>query len=197
VLPDNEKRPPFRGLLPGDVFVPEVLPVRLSAGIPAGTVLKEVHGTLTADVQASRKLIAIKSAALAQDRTFRLSKVDASLRILDVQRTGDRLRVKLHIDGPLAAALSQEGRSKGNRDGLIPFRAAGLSLLDGKGKAWKLIEQDQQVAAEGNGDLAAEVKVTFHRHAKQEEPTQLVVRGAVTMPVEIPFVLRDVPVPKG
>jgi hypothetical protein len=44
--------------------------------------------------------------------------------------------------------------------------------------------------------LYATVLVVFERQAKQDDPAQLVFHGAVSLPLEIPFVLRNVPSPK-
>jgi hypothetical protein len=198
-LPDPYKTPPFdrspeeRLLYTGNVFAPELLPVLLPAAIKPGTKLKEIHGTLTADVQVLRKFAVIKNAAVVKGKTFRVGNVDDALKVLNIQRETDRLHMQLRIDGPLAASLAQERFPKigGPRN----LRSISFALLDTKGKPWQLSDQGPRVGSEDDGNIFALVDVTFQRNAKQDEPALLVVNGAVTVQVEIPFVLRNVLLP--
>jgi hypothetical protein len=199
-LPDPYLVPQFDGppedklLLPGTVFAPEVLPVRLPAAVKPGVTLKEIHGTLTADAQASRKLTVIKNLSAAKGKSFRINNFDDALKVVNLQRDGDRLQLRLRIDGQLAAAISLEKFP--DIGGPRMLRSASFMLLDLKGQPWKLIGQQPTVGSEDNGDVFVVVELAFQKHGKQDEPAQLVVSGAVTVPVEIPFAFRDVVLPK-
>jgi hypothetical protein len=194
LVPQFEGQPGDKLLLPGTVFAPEVLPVRLSAGIKAGIKLKEIHGTLTGDALASRKLTVIKNVSAAKGKSFRINNFDDALKIMNLQRDGDHMQLRLRIDGQLAVSISLERYPK--IGGPRMLRSASFMLLDSKGQPWKLIDQQPIVGSEDNGDVFVVVELTFQRHGKLDEPAELVISGAVTVPVEIPFVFRDVVLPK-
>jgi hypothetical protein len=202
-LPDPYLVPQFEGqpednklLVAGTVLAAEVLPVRLPAGVKAGMTLKEIHGTLAADALAPRKLTVIKNVLAAKGKTFRINNVADALKVVNAERVGDRMQLRLRIEGPLATAVYLEMIP--NSGGRI-LRTASFMLLDAKGQPWKVTDQQPITATDDNGDVSVVVELTFQRHGKLDdldEPAQLVVNGTVTVPVEIPFVFRDVVLPK-
>ena len=72
-----------------------------------------------------------------------------------------------------------------------------FTVLDDRRKAWGLLYVDPQPVFGENGEVFAFINLAFERNAKQGDPAQLVCSGTVSAAVEVPFVLRDVPVAKG
>jgi hypothetical protein len=179
------------GLPPGTVFAPQVVPIRLPTTFPAGTVLKEVQGSVTGTVEVLRKLAVIPNVTLAKGKTFPLNKDPNGLKVVEVQRNEDRLLVRLRIEGPLAVTISRDALRPEEKK--RPLTTAKCVLLDAKGQPWKLVIEEV-VSGQDANVLFAEVLAVFERQAKQEEPAQLLFHGAVSLPLEIPLVLREVPV---
>jgi hypothetical protein len=175
---------------PGAIVGAEVVPVRLPDGAEAASPLKEVHGIVTGSVQVMRKLAVLKYASLTKGKTFPLNKYPHGLQILSVNRNGDHIALKLRVRGPLAETIALE-LLRPDIAGL-PLTTVKCALLDARGQPWKLVAEDAVSGMEGAA-VFAEVHVGFERQAKQDEPAQLVFSGTVSLPLEIPFVLRDVP----
>jgi hypothetical protein len=201
-LPEPHEAPP-----PGDAFygrvpppataaVPqEVLLFRLPSGLSPSTVFKEVHATLTANVRALRKMAVIKNVTAAKGKAFPLDKYMDALKVLAVMHNGDRLRLKLRVEGPPAVPIAEEVAMRPDIAG-VPLRSIRGVLLDAKGQPWKLTLADAVGGIEGDGKAFALVDMAFERQPGQRDPVQLVLSGTVSLPLEFSFVLRDVPAAK-
>jgi hypothetical protein len=197
-LPEPYEAPPpgdaFYGRVPpppADAVPQEVLLFRLPAGLSPSTVFKEVHATLTANVRVLRKMAVIKNVTAARGKAFPLEKYMDALKVLAVMHNGDRLRLKLRVEGPPAVPIAEEVALRPDIAG-VPLRSIKGVLLDAKGQPWKLTFVDAVAGLEGDGKAFALVDMAFERHPDQGEPAQLVLSGTVSLPLEFSFVLRDV-----
>jgi hypothetical protein len=190
---DEDKTPDWRTSAPGTVFQPEVVRLELPAAIAQGTVLKEVHGTISGSAEVLRKLAVVKNVMQATGKSFALAKTTDGLKVVNVKGNGDHVGVTLRIEGPLALAIIQEMSADAR---LGKLRSLQCILLDAKGQAWKVTQMSGNPAFDDNGDAFALVGILFERQPNQAAPGQLIVSGFVSTPLEFPFVLRDVSLPK-
>jgi hypothetical protein len=95
--------------------------------------------------------------------------------------------------------------NRGGRNGLLirggmmrsPITAqdSTLTLLDAKGKSFEEKSRSNELAGMNNGILCNDVLLTYEPAKGQSEPAQLISMGQRTVSIEIPFVLKDVPLP--
>jgi hypothetical protein len=179
------------------------VPLRLFA--PDGVKrLKELRGSVAAEVLTPHQaLITVENILNAADRKFSGKESDA-LTVLDINRD-DKGQVVLRIvvekaPTPQAAFAPAMGIMMFPGGGLagapqpadpaINTIAEFLSLVDEKNQAFKLIAaEDQARDAQTN-----EYRLTFQPPSGLPKPAKLIYSGRRTTTIDVPFVLKDVPV---
>lgn len=182
---------------------PRQVPVRLRLNRTGSKMLKELGGVLAARVQTPpQPLITVSNVLAATGQSFK-GRYGGSLRVLDVQRPANKqIRVHVKVEGPPADSSGfAPGMGPGCAMLIVPevavrdSAAPQLTLLDAKGQAYRLIKTDgQNVTPNANG-LVQEFSLTYEAQGDQGEAAQLVFTGTRMATVDIPFTLKDVPLP--
>jgi hypothetical protein len=182
---------------PGQVVVRLRLP-----GQPARH-LRELHGTIALQVQtAPEPLVTVDGILQAVGRTVRGS--DGSwLKVIEVQHEEKgELRVQVEaapphrelILGGVPARVIFSRGWWGGRGTLVPLTLIGaeqLVLLDSHGRK---VPPAKNSGPEANGNGKA-WEFTLIYPSGQGEPARLVYIGRRTVTIEVPFLLKDVPLP--
>jgi hypothetical protein len=189
--------------------------IRLRLGQEPSRLLKELKGRLSAQVQTPvQELIVVDDIMQATGKTYQGAEGE-NLRVVDVNgQTNGQVRLRVQLDVPLfqgggaAGAIAMNGAVlRANRvvfNGR-PFRGAvaqdlneadGLvwTVRDAQGREFKGTPTGQDLAAGANG-LATQWQLSFQLGKDHAEPLQLICSGRRTALVEIPFTLKDVPLP--
>ncbi|HEY1861374.1 MAG TPA: hypothetical protein VGG61_13525, partial [Gemmataceae bacterium] len=168
--------------------------------------LNEIHGSVAAEVlTAPAPLITMDNVLDAAGKTAE-GKNGGSLKVLEVKRDDKgQVTLKITVDKPpmpQARGGGFGGRVRMVRRGGMMVEeqpnavgAAGriLSLVDEKGQAFKLTAADQKLDEQ---NLAiVEYQLTFQPTDGPAMPTKLVYLGRRKTTIDVPFVLKDVPVP--
>jgi len=178
--------------------------VRLKAGNKPSKMLKEVRGIVAAQVQTpSEQLINVDNILRASGRSVKGDK-GGSIKVLKVEQGKDGL-VQLHIvlDRPadavampvevaalrVQAFLAANGKMVREVDnGLGKY----FSLLDKQGRPYKIITTE--IIPSGQG-FKQELRLTFGPAKGQSEPVKLIYSSPRTVTIDVPFTLKDVPLP--
>jgi hypothetical protein len=191
------------GRLPDNNLSKQV-PIRLLA--PEGAKrLKEIRGFVAAEVLTPREpFITVEDILNAADKTV---KADAggSLKVSEVRRD-DKGQVTLRVvidqfpmsqthargfqmlmlrGGQLAPALQPSVESMVEKI---------LSLVDEKGQAFKLVTAEEKLLHEAPG-ATVEYRLTFQPPSGAPKPAKLTYLGKRHATIDVPFVLKDVPLP--
>jgi hypothetical protein len=177
------------------------IPVRLKSGDKPTGVLREVRGVVAALVQTQEQpLITVDNILKSAGRTC-LGDEGESLRLMEVDRKpeGDvNLRLELADASSANAFWAMRGgvmRPGRFRRGLVVMDnlpPANLILQDSAGKTLPLRSREEATAFTGN-TLARVIALGFH--AGLSEPSKLIYSGRRTIIIEIPFTLKNVPLP--
>jgi hypothetical protein len=188
-------------------FDPRQLPVRLKSADRPSKSLKEIQGSVAAQVQTPvQALITFDNILNSTGKTAKGPDGEV-LKVIEVKREeSGAVKVRLQIDDRQQEFVARmNGRIVG-RGGLgrkgIPAAvmrepinpATSLELLDAKGQSFQPAGIGYEMVANGNG-LSQEIHLTYRPNEKQAEPAKLVYSGRRTVVVEVPFTLRDVPLP--
>jgi hypothetical protein len=180
------------------------VPIRLHASKDVKK-LKEVHGLVAAEVLTPMQpLITVEDILNASDKTVP-GKGGGSLKVSEVKRD-DKGQVTLQVvvekpAAPQAEVIAAQMRMRWG--GGIPVQAQlndvnavgkTLSLVDEKGQAFKLIAVDNKVLESDVGGTV-EYRLTFQPPAGAPKPAKLVYIGQRQTTIDVPFVLKDVPLP--
>jgi hypothetical protein len=185
----------------------DYVPIRLKLAESASKILRELSGTLAAQMQTAMKdLASIENILQAAGQTARLPENDM-LKVLEVERDASgaiRLRLRLE-DGLLVAGGVARGRigwngrmknwvvSRADRiQETIDASATHFLLVDAKGQSFRLVGNGSEVEAGARG-LAREFTLIYRPRPGQGEPAKLVYSGRCTCLVEVPFALKNVP----
>jgi hypothetical protein len=193
--------------------------VRLKRGDKQAKALKELTGRLPLEVLLPPEpMVAVNNVLKAAGRTFR-GKDGSSLEVLAVEKlaNGD-YQVKVKLDRPAdannpMAALGPGGRAVLRMQALRGVQINGNNVVlggapgDGGGELPVLLDGKGKALARVNGPAAAtrvhfngltqsrELTLVFRQEAGQGEPARLVQSGRRRQTFQVPFTLRDVPLP--
>lgn len=168
--------------------------------------LRELSGLLS--VQAYRELeenrIVIDNVLEAGGVTAK-GKNSEEIEVLDVTRWangGVQVQMLLrNLTGPFPGGLPVAIRRRGGMRIVAGSQPGGLDpahlpqLLDSAGRAYQLAEnhsQGMQLSATG---VAHQVTLVYRPGTGQKEPARLVLRGQQLVVFEVPFTLKNVPLP--
>jgi hypothetical protein len=180
--------------------------VPLRFQVPEGVKkLKEVHGFVAAEVlTAPAPLLTMDNILDAAGKTVE-GKTGGALKVSEVKRDDKgQVTLKIILDRP-PMPLPRGGfggRARfARRGGLMVDEqpnasgAAGriLSLIDEKGQAFKLTATEQKV--DPQNPAIVEFQLTFQPTDGAAKPAKLVYLGRRKTTIDVPFVLKDVPVP--
>jgi hypothetical protein len=185
------------------------VPVRLKKGDKESKSLKEIKGTVSAQIRtAPEAMMTVDKILKASGQTVKGDK-GGYIKVIDVTQ-GDDGEIKLHVqfetppdvapavNAPVPVPLpapAPGGAAPGVRPVPMPFVPAGINglvLQDDKGQALPLTVAEGQ--AQNNGTTVIwEYKFTCKPQKDQGVPAKLVFNGTRTVTVDIAFTLKDVP----
>jgi hypothetical protein len=179
---------------------PHQVPIRLRRGEGASRVLKELRGRVGARVETIETLVTVEDLLKASGRTYHGTD-GSTLRVVDVRPQDDgrvRLDVSIEAPGPGMAGAGQMIR--GNRRIIFVNRNVEMgmadnnwSLVDASGQKLTLLQTSARLRRGFNG-FSQEASFVFPgKNAKG--PLTLRYTGQRTATVEVPFTLKDVPLP--
>jgi hypothetical protein len=179
------------------------IPIRLKTGEKPSGVLKEVKGVVAGQVEtASQAILTIDDILKSAGRTV-MSEDGESLQLVEAHRQPDgdiQLRVEFtDASSTNAPWVMRRGVlrppngvvRRGLEDGTSPTN---LLLQDGDGHNFPLRNREQDVGIKGNA-LTRQITLTYRADTGLGEPSKLVYFGRRTLIIEIPFTLKDVPLP--
>jgi hypothetical protein len=188
--------------------------VRLKLGEKQAKTLKELKGHISAQMLAApQALITVEDVLKASGKKFKGVGGSGALEMLSTEKQADgsykvqfRLEqpqnwIQAPFQGPVAPALGNPAGGAvqiGNGRRVIrPYiNTHGLpTLVDAKGRALQLTQIPTRLYRGGFGVMTMEVTMVFRAHDGQGEPAQLVLHGQRNISVQVPFTLRDVPLP--
>lgn len=184
---------------------PRTTSLGLSLGQRPARTIKELRGTLAVQAEAPLEaLVRVPDLLRAEKKTFDgLSGSYVKVQEVSKDTTGQftvRVEVRMpskEADLPLGGSrMVWVNRARGLRaDGgaMTPeqFEKRGIALRDAKGQALGLVSAKCDSAASPIGPF--QYTLVYEWKKDQPEPTSLVLTGRRTVLLEVPFVLRDVP----
>lgn len=196
-------------LQPG--FLVQQLQARLEPGEKPSKSLRELHGTLKARLLTEpRQVLAVDDLLKSGGKTFR-GKEGGEIRVLDVTRddAGEvTVRFELEVPPEVSAAgipYGAGGRGGRGRGGAFPEappvalpaglqrRVGGLNILDDKGEAVEQTAVRSLVRRDARG-LVREFTLTATPKTGRGA-AKLVFSGCKIVGVEVPFTVKDIPLP--
>lgn len=159
--------------------------------------LREVHGLVRIEVAMRPRMMEVPGVFQAAGKEVRGSD-GITLKILEANRQSVRLRVRLdHLDSLTPRTLAEQAVRI--RPGVIGLRGPmdiameRIELHDSRGWKCKVIEASYVQAEDGKGyiaDLLFEEPVVA-----TDDLTLVMTKGARQLAVDVPFLVRDVPLP--
>jgi hypothetical protein len=177
----------------------QTAPAYLQRGQKESTLLKEVRGTLTVQVQKQQPLITVDEIQKAAGKTFK-SADGRSLKVVDAQWQGTQLRLHVILEGPNVVGMNGQVLRvvRGKRGGMtiVSGESDGteLTLLDAAGNVLKMQKGEPNYLPRDDGGVSVEYRLFCQVNAGKGEPAKLVYSGTRPVLLEVPFTLRDVPV---
>lgn len=186
------------------------LPVRFKLEKEPSKQLKEVKGRITAQVRtAPQVLLAVNGILKAAGK-----KADGpdglSVKVAQANKLANGgVTVKVQMEMPNQAGVNfwnARGRVFVRRQVLVNGNLvvqsevidggnAGLALLDSKGASFRLVSTQQDAMNFNGTNLQQDLTLTFQPQQGQTEPAQLVYKGPRTVIIDVPFALKNVPLP--
>jgi RNA polymerase sigma factor (sigma-70 family) len=167
--------------------------VRLDKGVKAATSLKELSGTVTARVLGeARALLTVANVLKAAGKTVKGTE-GGSIHVLNVTSQQDGrygLRLKADLPGATAAASTGGDRFILGARGTAGIGQYELTLVDGAGNPFPPAGLQMSAGARG-----IELFLSYRSRPGQGEPVKLVLGERKSVSVELPFTLRNVPLP--
>jgi hypothetical protein len=170
-----------------------VVPIRLKKGAKAAKSLQEITGSVTAQVLGqSRPLVTVANVLESSGKTVKGAE-GGSIRLLDVTKERDgRFNLRLEVDlpdgKPMGGANGRDRVVLG--DGGMNSSRHELTLEDKDGHLLTPFGMRVQGGAKG-----VEFTLTYLPQKGQGEPAKLVLTESKSVAVEVPFTLKDVPLP--
>jgi hypothetical protein len=182
-------------------------PVRLARGAKPSHVLKEVRGAVTGQIKTPlQTMVTVDDFAHAVGKSFQ-GEDGSVLTLLSVNKVEtDHWHLKIRIEGVPEAAVGMVGLPRRVlRGGRIMMRAGGLrrldqgsdlhlTLVDAAGMNYQLSESEVSWET-GTRGLAQVVDAVYYPLPHQGEAVKLVYSYRRLVNVEVPFTLKDVPLP--
>jgi hypothetical protein len=189
----------------------DCIPVRFKSAETSSNILREISGTIAAQIQTPvKELATIENILQSAGRAVKLPESE-TLKVLEVERDSSgaiRLRLRLE-DGLLGiAGGGLRGRMAWGPNGRVVknwvvLRAGRIQetvdasalhflLVDAKGQSFRLVGKGSELAAGARG-LAQEITLMYRPRQGQAEAARLVYSGRRTVLVEVPFALKNVP----
>lgn len=186
------------------------VPVRLLLGERSARKIKELRGVLSAEVEApSAPLVTVTDVLKAVGKPVQ-GPDGTYVKVLEAKREpGGKIALKVEVKGPAKKSdfggLGNVRIMRINRRRLIapPERLSamssvdaflrGLALQDGKGNSLDLASGNYQVT---DDPRSAQVYTLHYQPRKgQEGPFRFVFSGRRTVVIDVPFTLKDIPLP--
>ena len=179
------------GPVPGTLLVP----LRFKKGDKESTTLKELSGTLTSQtVLLDEPFATVDKILQAAGKVIKGSN-GAVLRVIEVSSDKDKIDLKVEFDTPPAVGVGGPigpGIARPHIRILpIPIGVDNVNLFDDKGQKIPPVESNITRRVE-NGKITNAFTLTY-RPEKNQVPAKLVYSGTRTIPLAIPFTLKDVP----
>jgi hypothetical protein len=190
--------------------------VRLKLGEKKAKTLKELSGHISAQLLAApQALITVEDVLKAAGKKVKGVGGGGEIEMVSCEKQADgSYKVQFRMEqppnfipapfqGPVAPGINNGGggvvqiggvggrrviRSVANTHGLP-------ALVDAKGRSLQLSQVPTRMYRGGFGVLTMEVTMVFRQNDGQGEPAQLVLHGQRNISVQVPFTLRDVPLP--
>jgi outer membrane protein assembly factor BamB len=163
--------------------------------------LKELRGTVVAQVRTPQEaLVTVENVLRAAGRIVKGNQA-GEVKVLDVTRQDDgRVRLKVQVEGvsrgltdvppnPFGGNIMVNGKRLGDEDLLSSLNFA---LLDDKGKPFRTI---RAISTGVRAGAAHEYELVYQPEADQGEAARFVYLDRRTLFIEVPFALKDVPLP--
>jgi hypothetical protein len=178
-------------------LTPQVVAVRLRKGDKPSRALRELVGTVLAQVQTEPEpLLTVDRVLQSAGRTVK-GQWGGFLRLVRVDRADDgSVTLHVQVENPPDVVPAVLRAATAAADGPPAPLAGqnGLHLLDDKGNALPLVPL--HVQAQSNGAAVVWEYTFLHQPRRdQGEPDRLVFAGTRTVTVDIPFTIADVPLP--
>lgn len=175
--------------------------------------IAELSGNVAAQVRVTEPMLHVDSPLKAANQTFH-GVNDVKLRILSVNQPTDgdvsflvELQLPLEVQlaaggiGPVGNVVVQRavvvGAAAKMREATPPLPAAteflGLSLEDAQGQRYSMVRGNQENTRFAPDGYTYQFQVTYRPQAKDRVPTKLTFTASRPATVEVPFVLKDVP----
>ncbi|HEY8504619.1 MAG TPA: hypothetical protein VIL46_08555, partial [Gemmataceae bacterium] len=187
---------------------PRHIPVTVRTGGRAVRSLKEVEGTVSLRVLTPpQELLRIDDLTQSVGREYRRGEVRVAVRDLTSDESGTvRLRAEAELPaaGPSAGQLRMIGQGVFQVQPAMPFGTAGPAAIpqpqfvvsDADGKPLRLVESQIGTDLDHNGGRPrTHVVLVFQRQKGQGEPARLVLSGPRAVTLEVPFRLKNIPLP--
>jgi hypothetical protein len=181
--------------------------IRLKLGEKQARMVKELRGKLAVEVQApAAPLVTIPQILKASGKTFK-GPDGAAVKVIEAKQESGQYKLQVEITLP-PPKLSFDffplgnvvmlNRGPGAAKGTVDLTAAqvqekGLSLVDAVGQPLLLVTAHYIQPAQPNAPLV--YVLYFQPRRDQGEPAKFVLMGRRNVLIEVPFILRDVPLP--
>jgi hypothetical protein len=168
-------------------------------------VIKELRGVVSGEIQTPPEpLITVDAILDAKDKVAR-SAAGSTLTVIEVGKRNDgcyRLQLQLGAPptrlgangGQVAGVTIVNNRAIGEVEEAIEAPPTNFALVDSHGKAWK-IKTMASHEVRNTGRYTQEYDLIFEAADGAGEPARLVYRGWRLAVVDVPFVIKDVPIP--
>jgi len=187
--------------------------VRVKRPDRQGKRIAELTGNVAAQVRVTESMLHVDSPLKAANQTFR-GVHDVNLRILSANQSAEgdiSFQVELHLPlevqlapggiGPVGNIVVQRavvvGAAARMREATPPLPASteflGLSLEDAQGQRYSMVRGNQENTRFAPDGYTYQFQVTYRPQAKDQVPTKLTFMASRPATVEVPFVLKDVP----
>jgi hypothetical protein len=213
-LPVTLKPPPQAGagrsnvIINGTPIVPpednsgpesRLVPVRLRQGDKPAKSLKELTGTIVAQVKTeAQDLVAVDNVLKSANQTVK-GPHGGSIRVVEVAKQDGSLRIKVQVEPagrgltdapvlPFGGTIIINGKRLGEEEFLS---SQNFTLVDAKGKPFRV---EKAVHTGVRTTTAHEYEFSFLVD-DQDEPAKFVYRDRRVLFVEVPFTLKDVTLP--
>jgi hypothetical protein len=179
------------------------LPVRLRLADKPSRTLKEISGLLTAEVETPPEpLLTIAGIARTEGRTFK-GEDGLAIKVMEVKRlTSGQVNLQVEVTLPAHLALPNDvgfrGRRRFNRRLALASWSSSmgqLELTDAKGRPFRLERIDDRWTINDDNALIPILQLSFQPNREQGPPAKLIYSARRRMAVEVPFTLKDVPLP--